>query len=457
MITFKSTCMIVPSEPTPNGLLLLSECDQVMQWTHAPLIFIYKPNNNTIKPFSIETMKNSLGRALVHYYPLAGRLHWIQGGRLQLHCNAMGAQLTEVYSESNLDEFGDFTPNGIIQHLFPRVDYSSTSIEEQPLLLVQLTRFPCGGLCVGIAISHIVVDGRATLNFTNAWAKLARGEDLGCDEMPFHDRTMLRSHEVLPVWPRFEHISFTKPPLLIGCSDTKAEQEKETSAVLLKVTKEQIEILQKKANQNMVLARPYSRYEAVAGHIWRCACKARANDDCQPTRVSLATDGRNRFKPPLPQGYFGNVIFTAVTSPCLCADLLSKPLSYAAGKLREAIERVTDEYITSALDYITSQKDVAPLRKNFHIRGYTEAPFLGNPNVNIGSWISLPLYSVDFGWGKPVYVGPGILHSDGKIFVMPGPEEEGSLIIALCLQTQCMDSFKKFFYEDIWSILRSHL
>jgi shikimate O-hydroxycinnamoyltransferase len=61
----------------------------------------------------------------------------------------MGAQLTEAYSESNLDEFGDFTPNGIIQHLFPRVDYSTTSIEEQPLLLVQLTRFPCGGLCVG--------------------------------------------------------------------------------------------------------------------------------------------------------------------------------------------------------------------------------------------------------------------------------------------------------------------
>jgi shikimate O-hydroxycinnamoyltransferase len=149
MITFKSTCMIVPSEPTPNGLLFLSESDQVMQWTHTPLIIIYKPNNNTIIPFSIERMKNSLSRALVHYYPLAGRLHWIEGSRLQLHCNAMGAQLTEAYSESNLDEFGDFTPNGIIQHLFPRVDYSTTSIEEQPLLLVQLTRFPCGGLCVG--------------------------------------------------------------------------------------------------------------------------------------------------------------------------------------------------------------------------------------------------------------------------------------------------------------------
>jgi shikimate O-hydroxycinnamoyltransferase len=446
MITFKSTSLIVPSEATPNGLLPLSESDQAMQWTHAPLIIIYKPNNNKTIPFSIETMKNSLSRALVHYYPLAGRLHWIEGGRLQLHCNAMGAQLSEAYSEAKLDELGDFTPNGIIQHLFPRIDYTTTSIEEQPLFLAQVTRFPCGGLCVGTAISHIVADGRAAMNFTNAWAKLARGEDLGCDEIPFHDRTMLRSCEA----PRSDHIAFTKPPLLIGCSDTKAEQKKETSAALLKVTKEQVEELQKKANQNMVLsARPYTRYEAVAGHIWRCACKARAGDNCQPTRVRLGADGRNRFKPPLPQGYFGNAVFEAVTSTCLYADILSKPLGFAAGKLREAIERVTDEYIKSILDFITSQKDVGHLRKNFHIRGYTEAPFLGNPNVSIGSWISLPFYGVDFGWGKPVYVGPGILNSDGKVFIMPGPADEGSLLIALCLQTQCMDSFKEFFYEDL--------
>jgi shikimate O-hydroxycinnamoyltransferase len=128
---------------------------------------------------------------------------------------------------------------------------------------------------------------------------------------------------------------------------------------------------------------------------------------------------------------------------------LSKPLGFAAGKLREAIERVTDEYIKSILDFITSQKDVGHLRKNFHIRGYTKAPFLGNPNVDIGSWISLPLYSVDFGWGKPVYVGPGILHSDGKMFIIPGPADEGSLVIALCLQTQCMNSFKEIFYQDL--------
>uniref|UniRef100_A0A2N9IMY2 Spermidine hydroxycinnamoyl transferase n=1 Tax=Fagus sylvatica TaxID=28930 RepID=A0A2N9IMY2_FAGSY len=408
MITIKSISMVVPSEPTPNGLLQLSESDQVAQWTHAPIIHIYRPNNtnNTI-PFSFETMKDSLSHTLVHFYPLAGRLHWIEGGRLELDCNAIGVQLLEAYSEGTLDE---------------------------------------------LALSHTMVDGQSATNFISSWAKLARGDNLEDHEMPFLDRTVLRSSEPLML-PRFDHIEYTtKPPLLIGSTDANEEKNKETSVTLLKLTKEQVEGLKKRANQEMgVTIRPYTRYEAIAGHMWRCACKVRVVDNIydQPTRVRLGLDIRNRLKPALPQRYFGNAIFGTVTSTCLYGDLLSKPLSYSAGKLREAIERMTDEYIRSILDFMTSQKHVGGLRCNFHIRGNTEGIFLGNPNLSLDSWLNLPFYDLDFGWGKPVYVGPGLLNMDGKSFIMPSPAFDGSLIIALRLQTQYIDSFKKIFYEDI--------
>ncbi len=55
------------------------------QWTHAPLVYIYKPNNNNPIPFVMETLRNSLSKALVRYYRLAGQLHWIEGGRLELN------------------------------------------------------------------------------------------------------------------------------------------------------------------------------------------------------------------------------------------------------------------------------------------------------------------------------------------------------------------------------------
>ncbi|KAB1212278.1 Spermidine hydroxycinnamoyl transferase [Morella rubra] len=194
MITIESSSIVVPSEPTPSTILWLSENDLVMPWSHSPLLMVYKSNNVTnysgSMPFSTETIKTSLGRALVHYYPLAGRLRWIKGSRLELDCNAMGAQLLEAYSDSKLEEFGDFAPTEAIQDLVPKIDYSTPN-EMWPLLLVQLTRFRCGGVCVGSAISHTVSDGIGCVNFLNSWAKLARGDDLSDDEMPFHERTIL--------------------------------------------------------------------------------------------------------------------------------------------------------------------------------------------------------------------------------------------------------------------------
>ena len=128
--------------------------------------------------------------------------------------------------------------------------------------------------------------------------------------MPFLDRTLLRSGELhLP--PRFDHIAYTTgPPLLIGSTDAKEELKKETSVTLLKLTREQVEILKKRANQDAGLTiRPYSRYKATSGHMWRCACKVRAVDNCQPTRVLFIVDVRNRLNPSLPEAYIGNAVF----------------------------------------------------------------------------------------------------------------------------------------------------
>ena len=61
----------------------------------------------------------------------------------------------------------------------------------------------------------------------------------------------------------------------------------------------------------------------------------------------------------------------------------------------------------------------------------------------------MPVYGADFGWGKPVYMGPGVLNADGKIFIIPGPNSDGSFVLAVRLQTAHMEAFKKFFYEDI--------
>ncbi|XP_042944778.1 spermidine hydroxycinnamoyl transferase-like [Carya illinoinensis] len=168
-----------------------------MQWTHSPLIRIYKTiGNNNEETTTLETLKSSLSRTLVPYYPLAGRLHWIHGGRLELHCNAKGTKVMEAYSIEKLDELGDFAPTEAIEDLVPKVDYGSP-IEDWPLLLVQVTRFSCDGLYVVTTTCHTMGDGWSAANFFNAWAKLAREDELEEYEIPFHDHTILRSPEPL--------------------------------------------------------------------------------------------------------------------------------------------------------------------------------------------------------------------------------------------------------------------
>ncbi|KAA8522844.1 hypothetical protein F0562_009267 [Nyssa sinensis] len=428
--------------------LPISDSDQFMPITHAPTIYLYRPTSSFSVASAIETLKNSLRQALVHFYPLAGRLHWTgDGGRLELECNSMGAQLYEAETDAKIDDFGDFRPTPELRALIPSVDYTSP-IHELPLLLVQLTKLSWGGISLGVAISHIIVDGTSALHFIGEWARIARGETL--DIEPFLDRTVLLAENPRRP-PRFDHAEFSDAPLLIGESDDKEERKKETSVAMLHLSKEHVEKIKKMANDGgggSDNIRGYSKYEAVAGHVWKCASKARKHEREQLTQLRTAVNIRNRMRPPLPQGYFGNAIVIAVaTSPA--GELVSRPLSYAAGRVREAIEMITDEYARSALDFVASQSNVGRFR-SFHTAGAgcNQGFFYGNPNLAVTSWIGLPTHGTDFGWGKEIHMGPGTLGFDGKCFILSGRDEGGSVLVALKLQTH-MEAFKKFFYQDI--------
>ena len=413
----------------------------------------------------IETLINSLSKALVHYYPLAGRLCPIRGGRWDLNCNSKGALLLEASCQgTNLDDLGDFAPTQMVQQLMPKIEYGNTPLEDTPLLVVQITRFPCGGLTLGVAISRAVVDGVATMVFLNSWAKLARGESLGSTEIPSHDRISVLScspseHNMLK---RFHRAEFQAPPFWEG---SLVDSKYETSSEVFKLTKDQVQKLKKRVlaggfgNGNLGVAdpqRPYTSFEVIGGLLWRCVCKARCvgNGD-QPTRVSTLVNCRSRLKPPLPNAFFGCAALPTVTKTCTFDDIKNKPLSYAVGNIREALGMLTDEYIRSALDYIAEQKDVSLLRNTLHYTATSpEGQFRGNPNLTLVSWMNFSFQDADFGWGNPVYLGPGHINSDGKAFIMNDGNGDG-FIVVICLLAFHMDALKKYFYEDVGEVFPS--
>lgn len=426
MVTIKASHNVIPNQPTPQGRYWLSDADQIKRGGHAPTFYIYKT-----RQYDIERMCNSLSKILVHYYPVAGRLCLEENGRLEVECNAKGVTLVEAETTKTLSDYGDFSPSESIRELAPTIDYSQP-IGERPLLVVQLTRFlDDQGLAIGMVFSHPLGDGSAWFPFINNWAKMVRGETLEPYEMPFLDRSILKfTHQTS--LPCFDHPELKPLPLILGKSDNIDGQQKKRIAALLKLTSEQVEILKKKANDESKkqgsISRPYSRYEAIAAHIWRCASKARQLVEHQPTLVRFHVNFRNRLVPPLPPNYFGNALAITVTPTCHVGEIISNPLGYVAHKIREAVELPTNDHIRSQINVIAADGQLVQGE-----RLIVPYPEIGNPNIHLTSWINMPIYDADFGWGKPVYFGIGYVCPFDRAIILHSPQGDG------------------FFYQDIFT------
>lgn len=300
--------------------------------------------------------------------------------------------------------------------------------------VMQVTYFNCGGASLGVGMQHHVVDGFSGLHFVNSWSDIARGLEVSVP--PIIDRTLLRARDLAQ--PQFQHIEYQPPPALKAPSQAAHKPRTEPTTVsIFKITKEQLVTLKGKSREDGNTVN-YSSYEMLAGHVWRCTCKARGLPDDQETKLYIATDGRARLRPALPPGYFGNAIFTA-TPLAVAGDLQSKPAWYAASRIHDALVRMDNDYLRSALDYLELQPDLSVLVRGAHT--------FRCPNLGITSWVRLPIHDADFGWGRPTFMGPGGIAFEGLAFVLPSPDNDGSLSVAISLQTEHMKAFEKLFYE----------
>ena len=228
---------------------------------------------------------------------------------------------------------------------------------------MQVTYFKCGGVSLGVCVDHHIVDAFSAFLFVNSWSEFTRGLDLTI--RPFLDRKLLRARNSPQVV--FNHNEF---PILQG---TKGSQQNSNSqkygtdsvtVANFKIIIEQLNILKtlaKKAIHKDSNALKYSRFEILAGHIWKCVCIARATSDDQESKLYYAVTGRNsRLTPPLPLGYFGSAVFRAL-SIARVGDLKSKPIWYAANCVCKALAKMESDYLRSTIDYLELQPDIEAL------------------------------------------------------------------------------------------------
>jgi shikimate O-hydroxycinnamoyltransferase len=184
-------------------------------------------------------------------------------------------------------------------------------------------------------MQHHVADGFSGLHFINSWSDVARGVPIAIQ--PFIDRTLLRARD--PPSPSFSHIEYQPPPAMASTSPSTEPATKTlppTAVNIFRLTRSQLGALREKLPPT---APYFSTYALLAAHVWCCTCRARGLPPDQMTKMYIATDGRARLRPPLSEGYFGNVIFTA-TPIASCEEILVG----GAEKIQNALARMDDKY-----------------------------------------------------------------------------------------------------------------
>ncbi|KAK8550520.1 hypothetical protein V6N13_119034 [Hibiscus sabdariffa] len=430
-IVIKESSIVYPAEETPEHRLWSSNLELLMTLHHVPTVYFFRPNGSS-DFFDIRVLKEALSKVLVPFYPMAGRLGRDENGRIEIVCNGEGTLYIEAETDCVIDDLiGDTTSHSPdLWRLVPQVDYSA-DISSYPLLLTQVTRFKCGGVGLGIGLQHTLTDGTASIHFINSWAEMARG--LSLSVQPYIDRSLLQAR--VPPTPTFHHVEYD-PPLSMNTAE-EPHLDPETTVSVFKLTRDQLNTLKAKANKNRDDG-VYSTYNSLAAHIWRCINKARCLPDDQATKLHIPIDGRSRLRPPLPSGYLGNVIFMSAAI-ALHGEIQSESFSDTAKRVKNILKRMDDDYLRSAIDYMEKVPNVkAPVRG---ARGFQ------CPNLSINSWMWLPLYDADFGWGRPIWLGPAKVSQDGKTYILPSPTNDGSLSAVSCLDTRHMKQFGQLLYE----------
>ncbi|KAL5581411.1 hypothetical protein UlMin_013853 [Ulmus minor] len=410
--------LVSPAEETEKGLYFLSNLDQNIA-VIVRTIYCFKSEEKGNEE-AAEVIKKALERVLVDYYPLAGRLTISSEGKLIINCTGEGAVFVEAEADCMLKDIGDVTkPDpetlGKLVYDIP----GAKNILEMPPLVAQVTTFKCGGFALGLCLNHCMVDGIGAMEFVNSWGETARGLPLTIP--PYLDRTLLKAQN--PPQIDYFHQEFSEIKDVSSTNNLYEEDQMLYNSFCF--DPEKLQNIKNKAMEDKALEK-CSTFEVLSAFVWKARTKSLRLLPEQETKLLFAVDGRPKFCPQLPKGYFGNGI-VLTNSICKAGELLEKPLSFAVGLVQDAIKMVNDSYMRSAIDYFEATR---------------ARPSLGS-TLLITTWSRLSFHTTDFGWGEPVLSAPVALPEKEVILFLSHGKERRSINVLLGLPAPAMKIFQE--------------
>ncbi|KAL6641585.1 hypothetical protein ACP70R_019766 [Stipagrostis hirtigluma subsp. patula] len=432
--------LVPPARATPRETKALSDVDdqRPLRYYETVVGFFRCCPGGGDRPGDLKkAIKAALAEALVHYYPVAGRLREAAGGRLVVECTAEGVVFVGADADVRLEEFGEplLPPYPCVEELL--CDAGDTrDVIGRPLLLMQVTELKCGGFVAGFHMCHNIADGFGMIQLMITIAEL-----LTCGgEVP----------SILPIWKR-ELLSTTYSPSLITYPNPAYEPllnclEYKSDDVMLSTPLDQMavhyllfgprEITTLRSHVRGCLADSTTSFELITAIMWRCRTIALGYKSSQRVRLMITMNARGRWNHHtlIPWGYYGNAHFSPIAEVTV-DELCRQPLANTVELVRKTKLSVTKECMKSMVDTI------AFLR---------EWPFLTMDRtyeVSDTKWIAAG-NGLQLGWAE--YVGGGIpvagdLTSKLGSDHMRCKNEDGedSTVVSILLPGPAMETFKK--------------
>ncbi|GFP85226.1 pelargonidin 3-o-(6-caffeoylglucoside) 5-o-(6-o-malonylglucoside) 4'''-malonyltransferase [Phtheirospermum japonicum] len=385
--------LIKPCTPTPQNLTKyqISLTDELGPQVNMNVILFYQPNP---KPVT-NHLEESLAKILPQFYPLAGR--YIMKDRL-VDCNDEGAEFVEA-DATDIDQMIDLkTKNDPLNDLLSRQFYEVDGATD-PLLSIQITKFKCGGLAIGISVTHRIFDGGSFGTFIAAWSNAQRGNTI--------------------ITPSFDSPSLF-PGRNLGRSMGSSTRDPTIVIKRLSFNKEDIAKLRSKIRPKNGDKRVLSRVRLVSALI------AKALIDVDIERYGKARDcfitqpvnmvGR-LLNPPLPKHACGNFGVPSVAQ-CMDANETNTEISFeemiyilgdAIDKTIAQMSSLGDDGHNLILDHLAKMRAIP---ETANVLMFTDRTKFG-------------LYEADFGWGKPIWVGIGNMSSQHATTLIDNKEGDG--------------------------------
>ncbi|PUZ51528.1 hypothetical protein GQ55_6G194900 [Panicum hallii var. hallii] len=427
VVTRSPSVVVRPSEPEPTaatsgagGTIKLSSFDRVCAMVPVTAFLVFE---HPIRE-AAETIKGALSRALVPYYPISGRIAAGPGGdEVHIQCSGEGVAFVAASANCALKdaEFFARSPDTRTPPLVEElaVYYPAESCgPADPLLLMQVTEFSCGGFVVGVTWNHGVADGIGMAQFLQTIGELARGS-------PSPSLAPVRWDDSLPSLPL--PTDQTYKPLGLVCLDITVP-----SSSIDRIRAE----FHERSNGRR---RTCTVFEAVAAVLWQCRTRAIASS---PDSLALLTFEANvRKHVNAKDGYYGNCVATqrvVVTA----GTVANADVTDLIEMIKRAKDGVSDQLFAKNDGHGHDDDDDDPQRAMVE----NQLDELRYNALHLSSWQNVGFEKANFGGGTPervtCYMQPSVQGWPCCMVCLPCKGKDGaSSVFSVCVREEHADAF----------------